>query len=207
MADTGTYDWQSLDYGLSNNSVSKTIDLPEVTIKANKNKSFSLLSSIKSFFTSSTKKTKKAKVDVPIQKIDTPTPVLISAGNGFSWGDFSNVLNTVGGITGSVFNFLGQSEQTKQSRIQLEAMSKQKELALAQGEIEYQIQKLDADIELKKQELVAAQKADTTKNIIKVAVIFGILSLLGFITYLLFKRSDSRRRPAQAAIQPPIPFT
>lgn len=124
--------------------------------------------------------------------------------NGISGTQFTNALTGIGAIATTVFGFLGQSEQTKQSRYQLEAISKQKELALAQGEIEYQIQKLDADIELKKQELAAAQKADTTKNIIKVVVIFGILSFLGFIIFLVFKRKDSRNTTVQVAAPAPL---
>lgn len=67
-------------------------------------------------------------------------------------------------------------------------MTKQKEIALLQGEIEYNIQKLEAEIELKKQELVTSQKADATRNIIKVATVFGILFFLGFVISLVLKR-------------------
>lgn len=48
MPDSSTFDYQALDYGLSgSNNVAKTIDLPEVTIKAKNNNSSSLLSRIK----------------------------------------------------------------------------------------------------------------------------------------------------------------
>jgi hypothetical protein len=126
--------------------------------------------------------------------------------NGISGAQLANSITGIGAITNTVFGFLGQSEQTKQSKYQLEALTKQKELSALQGEIGYNLKKLEADIELKKQELAAAQKADSTKNTIRVALAFGGLFFLGFIVYLVFKRSDTQAVPAQATVQTPVPL-
>ena len=171
-------------------TVSKTIDLPEVTVKAKKSSGLSFLSGLKSLFKSSGSSSPSPQVTtfetLPTSSVDTSR-----SNSSFSWSDFNSILSTTSSITGSVFTYLGQSQQTKQSKYQLDAMVKQKEIALLQGEIEYNIQKLESDIELKKQELITSQKADATKNIITVAVIFGVLLFLGFVTSLLLKRKNS----------------
>ena len=44
------------------------------------------------------------------------------------------------------------------------------------------------------------------KNIIRVALAFGGLFFLGFIVYLVFKRSDTQAIPTQATVQAPVPL-
>lgn len=173
----------------SNNTttVSKTIDLPEITVKAKKNTGLSFLNGLTSLFKSSGSSLNQNQVTA-LSTSQKPALVTTKKNSSFSWSDFNNALATTSSITGSVFNYLGQSQQTKQSKYQLDAMTKQKEIALLQGEIEYNIQKLEAEIELKKQELVTSQKADATRNIIKVATVFGILFFLGFAISIVLKR-------------------
>jgi hypothetical protein len=145
MADTNTFDWQSLEYGLSGNAKSSN-----------------------------------------------------------TGSQFANTITGINAIANTVFGFLGQSQQTKQSKYELEALTKQKELSAIQGEIDLNLKRMEADIELKKQELVASQKADVTKNIIKIVFILGGLFFLGFVVYLVFKRTDAKVPPGPAAVSTPI---
>lgn len=148
MAETSTFDWQSLDYGLSGNAKSSS---------------------------------------------------------NTSGSQFANTITGINAIANTVFSFLGQSQQTKQSKYELQALTKQKELSAIQGEIDLNLKRMEADIELKKQELVASQKADVTKNITKMAFILGGLFFLGFVVYLVFKRTDAKIPPTPVAVSTSIP--
>lgn len=205
MPDSSTFDYQALDYGLSgSNNVAKTIDLPEVTIKAKNNNSSSLLSRIKSLFTS---KKSQATPKVSVPKGNTPViDETSSNGSNFSWANFSTIFNSASSITGSVFGFLGQQEETKRSQLALQGLEKQKEIAVLENQTETFIASLNGEIELQKARLIETQKADRIKSITRVALVFGGLFFLGFIVYLVFKRSDTQIVPAQTAVPAPVPL-
>lgn len=109
--------------------------------------------------------------------------------SGFNWNALSNIITTV---SNDVFSFFGKKEDTKQAKIE--------------NDTEQFIADLSAKVEIQENQLEASQKADRLKSITRVALVFGGLFFLGFIVYLVFKRSDKQILPAQAAVQAPVPL-
>lgn len=130
----------------------------------------------------------------------------MSNGSNFSWANFSTIFNSASSITGSVFGFLGQQEETKRSQLALQGLEKQKEIAVLENQTETFIASLNGEIELQKARLIETQRPDRIKSITRVALVFGGLFFLGFIVYLVFKRSDTQIVPAQTAVPAPVPL-
>ncbi|AEI50669.1 hypothetical protein [Runella slithyformis] len=113
----------------------------------------------------------------------------LSNTSSFNWNALSNIITTV---SNGVFGFFGKKEDTKQLKIE--------------NDTEEFIAELNTNVKIRENELKASQKKETISSITKVAIVFGGLFFLGFVLYLVFKRSDKPQVPVQAAVQAPIPL-